>query len=171
MKRMPKDKREFVGSVSIRVEETRRRLELAPAETYGGPEGLFRVRMGRRWVNADGLCLSRSQGDAGGKAPRPKRGTPEGKPLFFDRARLADLIAAHAFGESVTALPESAPDLPRNSRVTVKFQHRGLPWSEGVFTSSPPWRGFDGRYYVWVMTCAEGFIAVPTDDVIVRRER
>jgi hypothetical protein len=71
----------------------------------------------------------------------------------------------------VTELPESAPDLPRNSRVTVKFQHRGEPCCEGVFTGSPPWRGFDGRFYVWVMTYGAGFIAVPVEDVEVRHAR
>jgi hypothetical protein len=126
----------------------RRKLELSPAEKYGGEAGLFRVRIGRRWID-----------------------TPEGKPLFFDRARLAELIAAHALGEAVAVLPDTAPDLPRNSRVSVKFWHRGMPWCEGVFTSSPPWRGFDGRFYVWVMTYAAGFIAVPVDDVEVRRAK
>jgi hypothetical protein len=145
---MPKDKREFCGSISVRIDTTRRKLELSPAEKYGGEEGLYRVRIGRRWID-----------------------TPEGKPLFFDRARLADLIAAHAFGEAVSVLPGGAPDLPRNTRVTVKFWHRGEPMLEGVFTSSPPWRGFDGRFYVWVMTYTAGFIAVPVEDVEAHHAR
>jgi hypothetical protein len=150
---MPKDKREFCGSVSVRIDTTRCKLELSPAERYGGGEGLFRVRIGRRWIDA------------------PPDGDGAVKPLFFDRARLADLIAAHAFGEAVTAMPEGAPDIPRNSRVTVKFWHKGEPWSEGVFTSSPPWRGFDGRFYVWVMTYKAGFVAVPVEDVEVHHAR
>jgi hypothetical protein len=145
---MPKDKREFCGSISVRIDTTRRKLELAPAEIYGGEEGLFRVRIGRRWID-----------------------TPEGKPLFFDRVRLADMLAAHAFGEAMTTLPESAPDLPRSSRVTVKFWHQGIPQSEGVYTSTPLWRGFDGRFYVWVMTYRAGFIAVPVEDVEVHHAK
>jgi hypothetical protein len=141
-----KDKREFCGSISVRIDTTRRKLELAPAENYGGGSGLYRVRIGRRWVD-----------------------TPEGAPLFFDRARLAGLIADQAFGEAPRQ-PEAAPEIPRNTRVTVQFRHAGEPRCEGVYTSSPPWRGADGRYYVWVMTYAAGFIAVPTDDVTeVRR--
>ena len=138
----PKDNREFCGSISVRIDTTQRKQELSPAENYGGEEGLFRVRMGRRWID-----------------------TPEGTPLFFDRARLADLIAGHVFGEAVAALPEKAPELPRNSRVSVKFWHDGVSHCEGVFTSSPPWRGFDGRFYVWVMTYTAGFIAVPVNNI------
>jgi hypothetical protein len=116
-------------------------LELSPAELYGGEAGLYRVRIDRRWID-----------------------TPEGKPCFFDRARLADLIVARAFGEAAP-LPAAAPNLPRNSRVTVAFEHDGTPRSEGVFTATPPWRGVDGRWYVFVMTFAAGFIAVPVDNV------
>jgi hypothetical protein len=145
---MTKDKREFSGSISVRIDTMRRKFELSPAENYSGLRGLFRVRSGRRWID-----------------------TPEGKPLFFDRARLADLIADHVFGEAVAELPDSAPDLPRNSRVTVKFRHNGADRCEGAFTASPPWRGFDGLFYVWVMTCAAGFIAVPVENVEVRHAK
>jgi hypothetical protein len=137
----PKGKREFCGSVSVRIDTTRRKLELSPAENYGGGEGTYRVRIGRRWID-----------------------TPDGKPLFFDRDRLAGLIAARAFGEDA-APPAAAPDLPRNSRVSVAFEHNGIQQREGVFTASPPWCGYDGRWYVWVMTFAAGFIAVPADNI------
>jgi hypothetical protein len=143
-----KDKRKFYGSISVRINTQRRKLELSPAELYGGAEGLFRVRLGRRWLD-----------------------TLEGKPLFFDRLRLAELLASEMFGECAV-LPDAPPDIPRGTRVSVKFWHNNMPWQEGVFTSSPPWRGFDGRFYIWVMTYAEGFIAVPVEDVtIVRKGR
>lgn len=145
---MPKDNRQFLGSVSIRVEDTRSKLELSPAELHGGEEGLFRVRMKRRWLDS-----------------------PEGKPLFFDKVRLAELIAGHVFADAVGTLPATAPDIPRNTRVSVKFWHKDMPHHEGVFTSSPPYRGFDGRFYVWVMTYAAGFIAVPVEDVTVIQRR
>jgi len=141
-----KDKREFCGSVSVRMEDIRRKLELSPAENYGGEEGLFRVRIGRRWID-----------------------TPEGAPLFFDRVRLADLLASHVFGEAVATMPEAAPVLPRNTRVSVKFRHEGSPHQEATYTASPPWRGFNGRFFVWVMTYEAGFIAVPVEDVEVKR--
>lgn len=151
---MPKDKRIFSGSVSIRMEDRRVKLELAPAELHGGGEDMFRVRMGRRWLDAPP--------DANGKS----------RPLFFDRARLADCIAAHVFADSVAELPAAPPDIPRNSRVSVKFWHQDRPRQEGVYTATPPFRGFDGRFYVFVMTYEAGFIAVPLEDVtLVRRAR
>ena len=103
---MPRDKREFCGSISVRIDTQRRKLELSPAENYGGPEDLFRVRIGRRWID-----------------------TPDGKPLFFDRVRLADLIAAHVFGEQVAVMPDTAPDIPYRSSVSVKFWKDGSPHS------------------------------------------
>jgi hypothetical protein len=137
-----KDKREICGSISVRIDTMRRKIELSPAEIYGGEEGLYRVRIKRRWLTG-----------------------PDGEPLFFDRIRLAELLAAYAFREEVIDLPEAAPHLPRNSRVTVNFWHKDMPHCEGVYTATPPWRGFDGKFYVHVMTVAAGFIAVPVEDV------
>ena len=139
---MPKDNRVFIGSVSVRVDDTRTKLELSPAEEHGGEPGLFRVRIGRRWVD-----------------------TPEGDKLFFDRVRLADFIAGHVFGDAVVTMPEKAPNIPRGSRVSARFWYKDNPHSEAVYTSSPVYRGFDGRFYVWVMTYEAGFIAVPVEDV------
>jgi len=145
---MPKDKREFCGSISVRIDTKRCKLELSPAENYGGPEGLFRVRMGRRWIE-----------------------TPEGAPLFFDRVRLADLLAGLAFGEQAATLPEQAPDVPNKARVTVRYEKDGVPQCEGAWSASPPFRGFDGRFHIFVLTYGAGLIAVPTDDVTVSGRR
>lgn len=143
---MPKDNRNIIGSVSIRMEDARKKLELSPAEDHGGEEGLFRVRIGRRWLD-----------------------TPEGGKLFFDKVRLAELIADHVFVSAVAVLPEKAPDIPRGSRVLVKYWHRSNPQAECVYTASPIFRGFDGRFYVFVMTLEAGFIAVPVEDVTIIR--
>ena len=143
---MPKDKREFCGVIRVRIDTRSRKLELAPAEDWGGPDGLFRVRIGRRWLN-----------------------TPEGKPLFFDRVRPADLIAGEMFGEQAAVLPGAPPDLPSRSRVTVKFWKDGLPHYEGTYTWTPPFRGFDGRFYVFVTTFEAGTIMVPVEDVTLKR--
>lgn len=141
---MSSNKRNFTGSVSIRIEDTRTKIDLAPAEEYGGEEGIFRVRIGRRWLDS-----------------------PDGHKLFFDKLRLAELVAGHVFADAVAMLPETPPDIPRSSRVSIKFWHNNKFHSEGVFTSSPPYRGFDGRFYVWVMTYAAGFISVPVENVTV----
>lgn len=146
---MPKDNRVFIGSVSLRLEETRTKIDLSPAEEHGGEEGLFRVRIGRRWLD-----------------------TPEGGKLFFDKIRLAELVAAHVFADVDATLPTAAPDIPCHSRVSVKFWHGGNPHSEAVYTATPFFRGFDGRFYVWVMTYEAGFICVPSKDVtLIERKR
>ncbi|WP_027188211.1 hypothetical protein [Desulfovibrio cuneatus] len=141
------DNRKFSGSVSIRLGTQRVKLELSPAPLHGGEEGLFRVRVGRRWHDA-----------------------LEGEPLFFHRASLAELIG-HFLGEAAfPPLPE-APDLPRNTRVTVNFWHNGQPEQEGVWTATPPIRALDGKFYVGVMTYAAGFIFVPVNDVTIVDKR
>ena len=50
---MVQDKRKFSGSVSVRAGETRVRMELSPAPLHGGPEGCYRVRLARRWLDTD----------------------------------------------------------------------------------------------------------------------
>ena len=47
------DKRQFCASVSVRHGEHRAKMELSPAEQYGGPGGLYRVRVARRWLDLD----------------------------------------------------------------------------------------------------------------------
>lgn len=140
---MRNDNRKFSGSVSIRLGARRVKLELSPAELHGGAEGLFRVRVDRRWHDHQ-----------------------DGGPLFFDRSGLAELVAALAFDAQLPALPE-APFLPRHTRVSVKFWHGDNPHWEGVWTSTPPIRGHDGQFYVGVMTLAAGFIFVPVNDVTI----
>lgn len=143
-----KDNRIFTGSISIRVGGTRSKLDLSPAEIHGGPKGLYRVRLARCWLQS-----------------------PEGEALFFDATRLAELIVSRALGTGMAVLPDSPPDIPRGSRVSVWFQHEDRRHCEGVWTASPPFRAFDGQFYVWVMTITAGFIAVPVDDVTLVRRR
>ena len=142
---MKKDNRIFSGSISVRIGTKRIKIELSPVEIHGGADGFYRVRINRRWHD-----------------------TPEGKPLFLDRAALEVLIGSFAMGDAVELLPKEAPDLPRNTRVSAKFWYKNMPYSEGVFTATPPFRGFDGRFYVGVMTYAAGFIFVPVEDTTMR---
>lgn len=97
---MAGDKREFCGSFSVKVDTKRVAFELSPAPLYGGPEGFFRVRVARRWVD-----------------------TAEGTPRFFDRAGLAALVVDTALG----GLPEPAPapNILFPSRVTVTPCYEG----------------------------------------------
>lgn len=63
---MRKDNRKFCASISVRNGEERAKLELSPAPLHGGPEGFYRVRLARRWLD-----------------------TEDGAPRFFDRDGLA----------------------------------------------------------------------------------
>ena len=67
---MRKDNRKFCASISVRNGEERAKLELSPAPLHGGPEGFYRVRLARRWLD-----------------------TEDGAPRFFDRDGLARLAA------------------------------------------------------------------------------
>lgn len=67
---MRKDNRKFCASISVRNGEERAKLELSPAPLHGGPEGSYRVRLARRWLD-----------------------TEDGAPRFFDRDGIARLAA------------------------------------------------------------------------------
>lgn len=138
---MSTDKRKFEASISVRIGTQRVKLELSPASLHGGPEGLFRVRVGRRW-----------------------RDTPEGQPLFFDQIMLAELVASVALG-TVPCLPAQPPSLPRGTRVGVRYMQDDTVQRDVTRTSTPPIRAYDGQWYVGIMTYASGFIFVPLADV------
>lgn len=56
---MTQNTRNFCGSISVKFDGKRTKLELSPAEDHGGPCGMLRVRQCRRWLdgffNADGI--------------------------------------------------------------------------------------------------------------------
>lgn len=135
------DKREFCGSISVRIDTRRVKLELSPAPLYGGPEGLFRVRVARRWVD-----------------------TAEGKPRFLDRAGLAALVVDAALG--VLSEPVPAPDIPFPSRVSVRLWRGDVPYYEGTWTNTPPILDHAGRWVVNVSLDGKR-VFVPVEDVFV----
>lgn len=136
------NKRKFTGSVSIRTGETRVKFELSPANLHGGPKELFRIRINRRWHD-----------------------TPDGQMIFVDKKSLAQIIADYAL-EDVSELAP-CPDIPRNSRVSVKFWYKGRLHQEGVYTITTPILGYDGRYYVGVYTIDAGFLFVSVEDIYI----
>lgn len=136
------DKRKFSGSFSVRIDTHRARFELSPAEIHGGPEGSFRVRIDRKWHDG-----------------------PDGKPLFFDRSRLADLVVDAAL-DGLPATPRR-PQIQRSERVSVRFEADGVRRVEGGFVAAPPILGHDGRWWVPV-TMYGGTRYVPTDDIIAK---
>lgn len=138
------DRRKFLGSFSVRIDTRRARFELSPAEIHGGPEGSFRVRIDRKWHDG-----------------------PDGKPLFFGRSRLADLVVGAALDGMPTAPLQ--PRIQRGERVSVRFEADGVRRVEGGFVAAAPILGHDGRWWVPV-TMYGGTRHVPTDDIIAKED-
>ena len=123
----------------------RTRFELSPAEIHGGPEGLFRVRVDRRWHDG-----------------------PEGEVLFLDRDGLAHLVASAAPG--TVGAPAPRPSLRRGSRISVRIEDEGRARVEGGFTVGPFILAHDGRWMVPV-TVYGGTRDVAAEDIVAREER
>lgn len=139
---MRKDNRKFCASISVRNGEQRAKLELSPAPLHGGPEGFYRVRLARRWLD-----------------------TEDGRPRFFDRNGLALLVAELA----VCGLeaPAPAPDIPISSRVSVR---RADGLYEGTWTNTAPILDYAGRWMVNVSLFGKREF-VPVEDIKVHKER
>lgn len=139
---MARDKRKFTGSISVRTCGERVKLELSPASLHGGPEGFYRVRLARRWLDAE-----------------------DGAPRYFDRDGLSRLAAE--FAVCGLEAPAPAPAIPCNSRVSVKMTG-GL--YEGTWTNTEPILDYTGRWMVNVSLGGKR-VFVPVEDVIVHKER
>ena len=147
MVKLTPDNRIFSGSISVRIGTKRTKIDLSPAEVHGGEDGFYRVRIGRKWHDK-----------------------PGGGMLFLDRAGLAELVASMAL-EEMPEIPLQAPHLPIRTRVSVKLRQGIDCFFEQTWTSTPPIRGFDGQFYVGVMTYSQGFVFVPVEDVTRRDTR
>lgn len=137
---MAEDNRKFIGSICVRIDTERTKIELSPASIHGGGDG-FRVRVNRRWFDA-----------------------PEGGPLFVTPDRLGQLIADVALGGM--PVPEPTPDLPAKTRVSIRRETDDVVWHDGAWTVSPPIRAYDGRWYVAVTTARKGIEFVLVSSVI-----
>lgn len=139
------DKRKFCASICVKSDTNSTRLELAPAPDYGGPQGSYRVRIARKWVD-----------------------DPEGGPRFFDRVALALLLAAEVTGGLEPPAP--APVIPYPSRVSVKlWNRRGLRYV-GSWTNTEPVQDATGQWVVNVSIDGKRAF-VPVSDVIVHADR
>lgn len=139
------DNRIFTGGFSVRMGTKRTRFELSPAEIHGGPEGLFRVRVDRRWHDG-----------------------PEGEALFLDRGGLAHLVASAALG--TVGAPAPRPSLRRGARISVRIEDEGRARVEGGFTVGPFILAHDGRWMVPV-TVYGGTRYVAAEDIVAKEER
>lgn len=87
--------RKFTHAICVKIgAKTDAKFECFPAEQWeDGPDGHFRVRLNRRWLNS-----------------------PEGTGLYYSPESVARLVAGEAFG-TVEEYP--VPDLPRGSWVRL----------------------------------------------------
>lgn len=139
---MRKDNRKFCASISVRNGEERAKVELSPATLHGGPEGFYRVRLNRRWLD-----------------------TEDGTPRFFNRNGIA-LLAAELALCGLEA-PAPVPDIPINSRVSVR---RADGLYEGTWTNTAPILDYTGRWMVNV-SLGSRRVFVPVEDIVVHKER
>ena len=142
---MRKDNRKFCASISVRNGEERAKLELSPAPLHGGPEGYYRVRLARRWLDTEG-----------------------GTPRFFDRDGLACLAAELALCGLETPAPR--PHIPQDCRVTVRVWKDDFPQYYGTWTYSEPILDYSGRWLILVSVEGKRRF-VPCDDVTPHEER
>lgn len=139
------DSRKFCASISVRAGQEHSKIEIAPAEDYGGQPGFYRLRVGRRWLDG-----------------------PDGQPRFFDRASIAKFAAETAL--SALAEPTPRPDIPQDCRVTVCVCKDDWPEYYGTSTWSEPILDYSGRWVVLVSIDGKRRF-VPCEDVTPHEER
>ena len=119
------------------------KLRLYDAVPFGGPVGLYRVKVGREWMRTDGE-----------------------KYLFMTPPAALELAARSAG----LGLPEQAAPVIRHHdrvRVPVRDEETGREWAEKGFAASPPFQGVDGRWRVFVLISGGVRLAMCDDVEII----
>lgn len=132
---MTQDKRIFTASISVKNDTQRVKLELSPAELYGGATGLVRVRIGRRWLDG-----------------------------FYTAEGVGALVAKLASGSVLSEPHPPDFPYGTWVRVHRPDDDEFLPHTTTVINKVPI-RLFDGAFYVLVNVPDYGFILVPVYDV------
>ena len=121
-------KRQPALRISVKTEAGQTvKLRLYAAEAFGGPIGLFRVKVCREWMRTDAE-----------------------KYLYMTPPAALELAARSAG----LGLPEqAAPQIRHHDRVSVKtgVDEWGRDRREKGFVSTPPFQGVDGRWRVFVL--------------------
>ena len=140
------DKRTFPISISVKANDARSVFEASPAQLYGGPEGMYRVRVNRRWHDG-----------------------PDGGPLFFDVPRLLRFIQSGMLEDQ--PVTPSAPVCPVFARVSVRLSRHNMPYYVCGHVAAPPVRVYDGRWLVPVAIAGERTDYYTPDRVILHPAR
>jgi len=103
------------------------KLRLYDATHFGGPVGLYRVKVDREWMR-----------------------TAADKYLFLTPSAALEL-AARSAGLGLQEQP--APKVRHHDRVRVpvRDEEAGREWAEKGFAASPPFQGVDGRWWIFVL--------------------
>ncbi|MGE4293461.1 MAG: hypothetical protein AB7E32_14780 [Desulfovibrio sp.] len=116
------------------------KLRLYDATHFGGPFGLYRVKLDREWMR-----------------------TESEKYLFLTTPAALELAVRSA---GLGLQEQLAPAIRHHDRVRVPVRddETGREWLEKGFASSPPFLGVDGRWRVFVLIFG-GFREVLCDEV------
>lgn len=122
------EKRQLALRISVKTAAGQTvKLRLYDAVPFGGPVGLYRVKVGREWMRT------------------------EAEKYLFMTPPAALELAARSTG---LGLPEQvAPQVRHHDRVSVKVgvDEWGRDRLEKGFVTAPPFQGVDGRWRVFVL--------------------
>lgn len=126
--------------ISVKADGETVKLRLYDAVPFGGPVGLYRVKVGREWMRTDAE-----------------------KYLFLTPAAALELAARSA---GIKILEQDPPRVHHHDRVSVKVgvDDAGRDRLERGFVTTPSFRGVDGRWRVFVLVSG-GVMEVLCDDV------
>lgn len=140
------EKRKFSSSICVKNNaKTTQKIELFPSEQWqDGPAGCYRVRINRKWHH-----------------------TPEGK-VYCTPATVMHLVTSLAL-DTLPQLPE-APIIPCRSRVSAPNGKvlDGVPLYDATYTTTPPFRGYDGDFYVGVYLYGQGVQMVRASELVLK---
>lgn len=123
-------------------------VEIFPASEWGGPDGLYRLRYRRRWIDG-------THGDM----------------RFYTAHEVGALVASLLFDANFCA-ENSANEVPKNmtykTRVSVPNGRDATSRDVTTIATEQPLRGADGHWYVGAHIIGRGVVMVPCDDVIIK---
>lgn len=143
--------RKKVASLCVKNSaNTGRTLEFFPASEWEGPEGFYRIRVGRKWMD----------------------GT-HGAKRFFSTDEIAAVVAQHLFGgdlDTAARTPDRPEALGRGVRVSAPTGGEESPHEVTHVVTEAPMQGRDGRWYVGVHLYGRGVVMVPAEACILKHQ-
>ena len=140
------EKRKFDFSICVKIDaKTAFKVELFDAAQWQKAEqGRYRCRVSGRWHDL-----------------------PDGKPAYLDMRQALELVEALTRGGDLRLDPE--PDIPIATAVSVPNGEviGGVVMRDITRVTTPPVRGYDGRWYVGVLLYGRGTVIFPTTDLII----